>query len=46
MIICDYFFYSKRSNLNFEHSFIGIHQVLIEIWLSEHKILTRNFDQL
>ena len=26
-----------QSNLNFEPSFVGIHQVLREIWLFEHK---------
>ena len=29
--------------LNFEPFFIGIHKVLREIWLFEHKIQARNF---
>ena len=37
---------SKQFNLNFEHSFVGIHQVLREIWLFEHEFQTRNFGQL
>ena len=40
------FFDSEQSNSNFEPSSIGIHQILIEIWLFEHKFLTKNFDQL
>ena len=35
-----------KSNLNFEPSFLGIHQVLREIWLFEHKLQGRNFGQL
>ena len=37
---------SKQSNLNFEHLFVGIHQVLREKWLFEHEFQTRNFGQL
>ena len=33
------FSHSKQSNLNFEHLFVGIHQVLREIW-----ILNMNFE--
>ena len=32
-----------QSNLNFETSFVGIHQVLIEIWSFEHEFQARNF---
>ena len=35
-----------QSNLNFEPSFVGIDQVLREIWLSEHEFHTTNFGQL
>ena len=31
-----------RSHLNFETSFVGIHQILREIWLFEHGFQTRN----
>ena len=37
---------STQSNLNYERSFPRIHEVLGEVWLSEHKFQTRNFDQL
>ena len=37
---------SAESNLNFEPSFVGIHEVSREIWLSEHEFQARNFDQL
>ena len=39
---------SKESNLNFQNSssFVGIHKVLREIWLSEHEFQTRNFGKL
>ena len=33
-------------DLNFESSFVGIHQVLREMWLFEHELQTRNFGQL
>ena len=36
----------KQSNLNFELSFVGIHQVLKETWIFEHKFQARNFGQL
>ena len=35
-----------QSSLYFEPFFIGIHQVLREIWLIEHEIQARNFGQL
>ena len=37
---------SAQFNLNFEPWFAGIHQVLREIWLSEHEFQARNFGQL
>ena len=37
---------STQSNLNSKLSFVGIHQVLREIWLFEHKFQARNFWQL
>ena len=37
---------STLSNLKFDPSFAGIHQVLREIWLFEHKFQARNFGQL
>ena len=37
---------STQSNLNYERSFARIHEVLGEVWLSEQKFQTRNFDQL
>ena len=35
-----------QSNLSFEPFFIGIHQVLREIWFFKHEIQARNFGQL
>ena len=35
-----------QSNLNFEPSFVGIYQLLREIWVFEHEFHTRNFGQL
>ena len=35
-----------QSNLNFEPPFVGIHQVLREIWLFEQKFQARNFGRL
>ena len=35
-----------QSDLNFEPSFVEIHQVLREIWLFGHDFQTRNFSQL
>ena len=35
-----------QCSLNFEPSFVRIHQVLKDIWLFEHKFQARNFDQL
>ena len=35
----------KQSNLNFESLFVGIHEVLTEIRLSEHKFQARNFSK-
>ena len=35
-----------QSDLNFEPSFVGIHQVLKEIWLFEHEFQAINFGQL
>ena len=35
----------KNSNLTFEPSFVGIYQVLREIWPFEHEFQSRNFDQ-
>ena len=32
-----------RTSLNFEPSFVGIHQVLTEIWFFEHEFQNRNF---
>ena len=40
------FLNSIQSDLNFEPSFVGIHQVLKEIWLFEHEFQARNFGQL
>ena len=37
---------SKQSNLNFDPSFVGIHQVLREIWLFEHEFQATNCGQL
>ena len=37
---------STQSDLNFEPSFSGIHQVLRERWLFEHTFQARNFGQL
>ena len=37
---------SKRSNLNFEHSFVEIYKVLREMWLFEHEFQTRIFCKL
>ena len=37
---------STQFNLNFEPSFVGIHQVLREMWLFEHEFQARNFGQL
>ena len=37
---------SKQSNLNFEHSFVGIYKVLREIWLFEDELKTRMFGKL
>ena len=34
-----------QSNIDFEHSFVEIHQVLREIWLIEHEFQARNFGQ-
>ena len=34
--------YFKQSNLNFEHSFAGVHKVLREMWLFEHEFQSRN----
>ena len=36
---------STLSNLNFEASFVGIRDVLIEIWMLEHEFQNRNFSQ-
>ena len=35
-----------QSNLNFEPSFAGIHQVLREMWLFEPEFQARSFGQL
>ena len=37
---------SRQSELNFDQSFVGIHQVLREISLSEHEFQIKNFGQL
>ena len=37
---------STQSSLNFEPSFVEIHQVFREIWLFEHEFQVRNFGQL
>ena len=37
---------AMQSDLNFEPSFVGIHQVLKEIWLFEHEFQAINFGQL
>ena len=37
---------SKQSNLNFEPLFVGIHQVLRDIWLFEPEFQARTFSQL
>ena len=34
-----------QSNLNFERSFVTIHQVLRKIWLFENEFQARNFGQ-
>ena len=34
---------STQFSLNFEPSFVGIYQVLTEIWLFQHEFYTRNF---
>ena len=39
------FFNSTLSNLKFEPLFVGIHQILIEIWLFEHEFQDTNFDE-
>ena len=36
---------STQANLNFEPSFVGIHQVLRERWLFDHEFQTGNFGQ-
>ena len=36
---------STQHNFNFETSFVGIHQVLREIWLSGDKFQARNLGQ-
>ena len=36
----------EESNLSFEPSSVGTHQVLREIWLFEHEFQARNFSQL
>ena len=43
---CNFFSDSTRLNLNFEPSFVEIHEVLREIWHFEHKFEARNFIQL
>ena len=37
--------YSTQFKLNFESSFVGIHQVLRETWLFGHEFQARNFGQ-
>ena len=37
---------SAQSKLNFESSFVGIHEVMRETWLFEYKFQDRNFGQL
>ena len=39
-------FNSTPSKLDFEFSFVGICQTLIEIWLFEHEFQNRNFGKL
>ena len=34
---------STQSKLNFKPSFVGIHEVLRELWLFKHKFQARNF---
>ena len=36
----------KHSDVNFEPSFVGIHQVVREIWPFEHEFQSGNFGQL
>ena len=43
-IICNYF--QILHSLTIESSFVGIHQILRETWLSEHKFQDRNFVRL
>ena len=44
--MCNLLLDSTQSNLNFESSFVGIHQVLRKIWLSGHEFQAGNFGQL
>ena len=46
IIICNWFQIPHNLSQNFKPLFVGIHQVLREIWLFEHKFQARNFGQL
>ena len=44
--MCIRFLDSTQSDLDFMSSFVGIHQVLREVWLFEHEFQARNLGQL